>query len=90
MYLAPVGSHLLAVLAAGVEVGNLVCTEHVVHVLGELGLKRGHHGELFAHKNLGEQLMCTSEDHGLLLEVFDMGALGQEFRHIAYLMTCLF
>ena len=39
VYLAPVATHLLAVLAAGVEVGNLVGSEDVVHVLGELGFE---------------------------------------------------
>lgn len=39
VYLAPVASHLLAVLAAGIEVGDLVGSEDVVHVLGELGLE---------------------------------------------------
>ena len=39
MYLTPVASHLLAVLAAGIEVGDLVGSEDVVHVLGELGLE---------------------------------------------------
>jgi len=87
VHLTPVGSHLLAVFAAGVEVGDLVGSEDVVHVLGELGLKRGHDGELLADEDLGEQLMCASEDHGLLLEVLDMGALGEELRHVAHLVT---
>ena len=52
MYLAPVGAHLIAVLATGVEVGHLIGSEHVVHVLGQLGLKRCHHSELFADKYL--------------------------------------
>ena len=38
MYLTPVTSHLLAVFAAGVEIGNLIGTEDIMHVLGELGL----------------------------------------------------
>ena len=54
VHLAPVSSHLLAVLTTGVEVGHFVGTEHIMHILGELGLQRGHHGELFAHENLGE------------------------------------
>ena len=89
VYLAPVGSHLLAVLAAGVEVGHLVGSEHIVHILGQLGFKRGHHGELLANENLGEQLVCTGEDHCLLLEVLDMCTLGEEFGHIAHLMAGL-
>ena len=87
--LAPVGSHLLAVLAAGVEVGHLVGSKHIVHILGQLGLKRGHHGELLAHENLGEQFLCAGEDHRLLAEVLDEGALGEELGHIAHLMTDL-
>ena len=39
VYLAPVASHLLAVLSASVEVGYLVGSEDVVHVLGELGFE---------------------------------------------------
>ena len=39
VYLAPVASHLLAVLTAGIEVGYLVGSEDVVHVLGELGFE---------------------------------------------------
>ena len=89
MYLAPVGSHLLAILAAGVEVSHLISSEHVVHVLGEFGLKRGHDGELLADEDLGEQLVCTGKDHRLLLEVLDMGTLCQKLGHIMYLMACL-
>ena len=33
--------------------------------------------------------MCAGEDHGLFLKVLDMGALGQELWHIAYLMAGL-
>ena len=87
VHLAPVGAHLLAVFATSVEVGDLVGSEDVVHVLGELGLEGGHHGKLLAHKNLGQQFVCTSEDHRLLLEVFDMGALGEELGHIAHLVA---
>lgn len=89
MHLAPVGSHLLAVFAAGVEVGYLVGSEDVVHILGELGFQRGHDGELFTHKNLGEQLVGTCEDHGLLAEILDEGTLGEELRHIAHLVAGL-
>ena len=39
VYLAPVATHLLAVLTAGIEVGYLVGTEDVVHVLGEFGFE---------------------------------------------------
>ena len=34
----PVGSHLLAVFAASVEVSYLIGTEDVVHILGQLSL----------------------------------------------------
>ena len=90
MYLAPVASHLLAVLAASVEVGYLVGTEDVVHVLGELGFEGAHDGELLAHEDLGEEVLCSSEDHGLLLEVLDVGALGEELWHVVYAMASLF
>ena len=76
VHLAPVGSHLLAVIAAGVEVGHLIGVKHVVHVLGQLGLKRGHHRELLAHEDLGEQFLSTGEDHRLLAEVLEEGAFG--------------
>ena len=36
--LTPVGSHLLAILAAGVEVGYLISAKDIVHVLGEFCL----------------------------------------------------
>lgn len=55
MNLAPVGTHLLAILAASVEVGHFVGTEYVVHVLSEFGFKRRHNGEFLANKDLGEQ-----------------------------------
>ena len=89
VYLAPVAAHLLTVLAAGIEVGDLVGTEDVVHVLGEFSLQRGHHGELLADEDAGEEVVSTCEHHGLLLEVLDMGALRQELRHVAYLVACL-
>lgn len=89
VYLAPVATHLLAVLAASVEVGYLVGSEDVVHVLGELGFEWSHDGELLAHEDAGEEVLCSGEDHGLLLEVLNEGTLGQELRHIAYLVLCL-
>ena len=89
VHLAPVGSHLLAVLAAGVEVGHLVGSEHVVHILGQLGLQRSHHGELLAHEDLGEQFLSGGEDHRLLAEVLEEGAFGEEFGHIAHLVAGL-
>ena len=89
VYLAPVASHLLAVLAAGVEVSHLVGSEDVVHVLGELGFEWGHDGELLAHEDTGEEVLCSSEDHGLLLEVLDVGTLGEELWHVVYAMAGL-
>lgn len=87
--LAPVTAHLFAVLAAGIEIGDLIGPEDIMHILGELGLQWSHNSELLAYEDLGEQLMSTCEHHSLLLEVLDMGALGEELRHIAYLMACL-
>lgn len=87
VYLAPVASHLLAVLTAGVEVGYLVGSKDVVHVLGELGFEWSHDGELLAHENLGEEVLCSGEDHGLLLEVLDVGTLGEELWHVVYAMA---
>ena len=89
MNLAPVSTHLLAVLTAGIEVGDLIGTKDIVHILGEFCLQRGHHGEFLAHEDLGEQVLCSGEDHGLLAEVLDEGALGKELRHIAHLMAGL-
>ena len=88
MNLAPIGSHLLAVLAAGIEIRYLVRAENIVHVLGKLCLKRRHDGKFLAYENLGQQLLSTRKDHRLLVEVLDKCTLGQEFRHITYLMTC--
>ena len=90
MHLAPVGTHLLAVLAAGIKVGDLIGTEHVVHIFGQLGLQRGHNGKLLADKNLGKQLMRSSEYHGLFLEVLNMSAFGEELGHIVYTVPRLF
>ena len=33
--------------------------------------------------------MCSGEDHGLLLEVLDVGAFCEELRHVVYAMACL-
>ena len=88
--LAPVGSHLLAVLAAGVEVGDFVCAEDVVHVLGQLCFQRSHDGEFLADKDLGEQILRAGEDHGLFVEVLDESTLGEELGHVADLVSGLF
>ena len=39
VYLSPIASHLLAILTAGIEVGYLVGSEDVVHILGEFGFE---------------------------------------------------
>ena len=87
VYLAPVASHLLAVLTASVEVGHLVGSEDVVHVLSEFSFEWSHDGELLAHEDLGEEVLCSGEDHGLLLEVLDVGTLGEELWHVVYAMA---
>lgn len=89
VYFAPIGPHLLAVLAAGVEVGHLIGAKHIVHILGEFCLQRSHYCKLLTHENLGEQVLCSGEDHGLLAEVLQEGTLGQELGHIAHLMAGL-
>ena len=88
--LTPVGSHLLAVLAAGVEIGDFVCTKDIVHVLGQLCFQRSHDGKFLADEDLGEELLGTGEDHGLFVEVLDEGTLGEELGHIADLVSGLF
>ena len=80
-------SHLLAVLTASVEVGYFVGSEDIVHVLGELGFEGSHDGELLAHEDAGEEVLCSGEDHGLLLEVLDVGTLGEELWHVVYAMA---
>ena len=87
--LAPVAAHLLAVLATGIEIGDLIGAEDVVHILRELGLQGCHDSELLADEDLGEQVVGSRKDHGLPLEVLDVGALGEELGHIAYLVACL-
>lgn len=89
VHLAPVCAHLFTVLTAGIEIGNFISSEDVVHVLGELSLQRTHDGELLADEDLGEQFLCTGEDHRLLAEVLEEGALGEELGHIANLMSRL-
>ena len=89
MYLSPVATHLLAVLTASVEVGHLIGSKDVVHVLGEFGFERSHDGELLAHEDAGEEVLRSGEDHGLLLEVLDVGALGEELWHVVYAMAGL-
>ena len=38
VHLAPIGSHLLTILAAGVEVGDFIGTKDIMHILGQLCL----------------------------------------------------
>ena len=89
MHLAPVTTHLLAILTASIEVSHLVCTKHIVHILGELRLQWRHYSKLLADKNFSEQLMRSCEYHGLLLEILDVGALGEELWHVVYAMAGL-
>ena len=88
MHPTPVTAHLFAVLAASVEIRYLVSSKDIMHVLSELGFQRSHNSELLAHEDLGEQFMCTGEYHCLLLEVFNMGALSQELRHVVNFVAC--
>ena len=89
MHFAPVATHLLAILAASIEVGYLVGSEDVVHVLGELGFEGTHDGEFLAYEDLGEEVLCSGEDHGLLLEVFDVSAFCEKLWHVVYLVSRL-
>lgn len=70
-----------AVVGDGVEIGDLEGAEDVVGVFGDLGLEGGHAAEPLADENLAEQIDLTGEDHGLGLEILDIGALREEFRH---------
>ena len=87
MHLAPVGSHLLAVFAASVEISHFISAKHIVHILGEFGLEGCHHGELLANENLGEQIVCAGKDHGLLLEILNVRALSEELGHVVNLVA---
>ena len=89
MYLAPVGSHLLAVLAAGVEVGDLVGPEDIVHILSQFSLQRSHHRKFLANEDLGKQSLFSGEGHGLLLEVLDIGTFAEELGHVVDLVARL-
>ena len=87
--LTPVSPHLLTILATSIEVGHLIGAKHIMHILGEFCLQRSHHGEFLTHEDLGEQVVGTGEHHGLLAEILDEGALGEELGHIAHLMASL-
>lgn len=87
--LRPIGAHLLAVLAHGVEVRHLVRAEDIVGILRDLRLKRRHDRELLRGENFDEELNSAREDHGLFFKVFNMGSFRQELRHIANLMAGL-
>ena len=89
VHFTPVGSHLLAVFTARIKIRDLVGSEHIVHILGQLSLQRGHHREFLTHENLGEEIVCSSEHHSLFLEVLDEGAFGEELGHIAHLVAGL-
>ena len=50
MNLCPVTTHLLHILLRSVEVRDLICSEHIVNVLGKLGFERRHHRKLLPRK----------------------------------------
>ena len=87
--LRPVAAHLLDILLRRVEVCDLVRAEHIVDVLRELGLERGHHRELLAREHLDQEIDRTREHHRLLLEVLDVRAFREELWHVADLVSCL-
>ena len=89
MHLTPVSTHLLTILAAGVEVGDLIGTKDIVHILGEFCLQWSHYGEFLAYENLSKQFLSTSKYHGLFVEVLNKRAFGKKLRHIANLMASL-
>ena len=89
MYLAPIATHLLAILTTGIEISHLVSSKHIVHIFGQLSLQRSHDGKLLANKDLCEQFMRTSEHHSLPLEVLDKRTFSEKLWHIAHLMLCL-
>ena len=89
MNLRPIGTHLFAILLHRVEVGHLVRAEDIVGILRDFRLKRRHDGELLRGEDLDEEIDGSGEDHRLLLEVFDVCALGQELRHVTNLMSRL-
>ena len=95
--LCPVCPHLLAVLADSIKVGDLVGAEDIVRILRDLRFEGRHHRELLAREDrrekreilgrgLGIARNVAGPDHRLLAEVLDVGALGQELRHIADMM----
>lgn len=86
----PARTHLLAIFAHGIEIGDLVGAEDVVRVLRDFRLQRRHHRKLLSDEDLGQQLNGAGKHHRLLLEVLDMGSFGQELRHVANLMSRLF
>ncbi len=81
---------LAAVVGDGVEVGHLEGAEDVVCVFADFGLEGGHAAELFADEDLGEEVEFAGEDHGLGLEVFHVGALGEELGHEVDVVAGLF
>ena len=88
VHLTPVHAHLLAILAAGIEIRHFVCAEDIVHILSQLCLQRRHDGEFLSDKDFRQQFLRSGEDHGLFAEVLKICAFGQELRHIADLMAC--
>ncbi len=89
VHLAPISTHLFAVLTAGVEVGDLIGSKHIMHILGKFCLQWRHNSELLTYKDFSKQFVSSGEYHGLLAEVLEEGALGEKLGHIAHLMAGL-
>ena len=54
VYCTPICTHLLAIFTTSIEIGYLVCTKHIMHILSEFGLQRSHYSKLLAHKYFGQ------------------------------------
>ena len=89
MHFPPVTAHLFTILPTSIKVSHLICSKHVVHIFGQFCLERAHDGKLLANENLCEQLLGTGKQHGLLLEILNVGAFSQELGHVTNLMSGL-
>ena len=87
--LRPIRSHFLAVLAHGVEIGDLVRAEDIMRILRDFRFKRRHHRELLRRENLDEKVNRPCENHRLLFEVLNVSALSEKLRHITDLVSRL-
>ena len=88
VHLTPVHAHLLAILAAGIEIGDFIRAEDIVHVFGKFCLQRRHDGKFLAYKDTREEFLFAREDHGLFAEILQIRSFGEEFGHITHLMAC--